>query len=144
LTAETAPRHIRGALISTYQLFITFGIFLAACINFGCYEHQRNSVASWRIPLGIGFVWAFILGAGVLLFPDTPRYVYRKGDKERAKEIMMKVYGAPANHYSIFVELEEIEAKLRAESAKESPIREWVHMFSAPKMGYRIALGMLL
>lgn len=36
--AETGPRHIRGALISTYQLLITFGIFFAACINFGTYE----------------------------------------------------------------------------------------------------------
>ena len=36
--AETGPRHIRGALISTYQLLITFGIFFAACINFGTFE----------------------------------------------------------------------------------------------------------
>jgi len=142
--AETAPRHIRGALISTYQLFITFGIFLAACINFGTYEHQRHKAASWRIPMGIGFVWAFILGAGILLFPDTPRYLYRKGKKEEAKEVMLKVYGAPPNHYSVYVELEEIEAKLRTEAVKEGPIREWLHMFSAPKMAYRILLGVTL
>jgi SP family sugar:H+ symporter-like MFS transporter len=36
--AETGPRHIRGALISTYQLFITIGIFFASCINYGTYE----------------------------------------------------------------------------------------------------------
>ncbi|KIV89186.1 hypothetical protein, variant 1 [Exophiala mesophila] len=140
--SETAPRHIRGALISTYQLFITFGIFFAACINFGTYEHQRGSSASWRIPLGVGFVWPFILGAGVLLFPETPRYDYRKGYTQRAKETMLKVYGAPPNHYSVHVELEEIEAKLKSEAAKESALREWIHMFSAPKMAYRIALGM--
>ncbi|KIX06485.1 uncharacterized protein Z518_04461 [Rhinocladiella mackenziei CBS 650.93] len=142
--AETAPRHIRGALISTYQLFITLGIFLAACINYGTYEHQRHKSASWRIPMGIGFIWAFILGAGILFFPDTPRFLYRRGKKEEAKQIMYKVYGAPPNHYSVYVELEEIEAKLRAEAVQEGLIREWIHMFSAPKMAYRILLGMLL
>jgi sugar porter (SP) family MFS transporter len=142
--AETAPRHIRGALISTYQLFITFGIFLASCINFGTYEHQRGNEASWQIPMGISFVWAVILGAGILLFSDTPRYLYRKGKKEEAKQVMLKVYGAPPNHYSVQVELEEIEAKLRAESLQEGPIGEWIHMFRAPKMAYRILLGMLL
>ncbi|KIV80032.1 hypothetical protein PV11_07565 [Exophiala sideris] len=142
--AETAPRHIRGALISTYQLFITFGIFLAACINFGTYEHQRHNASSWRIPMGIAFVWAFILGAGILLFPETPRFLYRRGKTEEAKQIMLKVYGAPPNHYSVHVELEEIEAKLRAENRQEGVIREWVHMFSAPKMGYRILLGTTL
>jgi len=57
---------------------------------------------------------------------------------------MLKVYGAPPNHYSVHLELEEIGAKLRAEAVKEGPIREWFHMFYAPKMTYRICLGMLL
>lgn len=144
MLAETAPSHIRGALISTYQLFITFGIFLAACINFGTYEHQRSTAASWRIPLGVGFIWAAILGVGILFFPDTPRFNYRQGRKEEAKATMMKVYGAPAHHYAIKHEIEEIEAKLQAESAKGNAIQEWVQMLSAPRMGYRIALGMVL
>ncbi|KAF7192027.1 High-affinity fructose transporter ght6 [Pseudocercospora fuligena] len=140
--AETGPRHIRGALISCYQLFITFGIFLAACINYACYEHQRYKAASWRIPMGVGFIWAVILGVGILAFPETPRYEYRKGKTEHAKQTMMKVYGAPANHYSIHVELEEIEQKLRAEQVQGSALQEWYRMMFAPKMAYRILLGM--
>ncbi|KKY19914.1 putative siderophore iron transporter mirc [Phaeomoniella chlamydospora] len=143
--AETAPPHIRGALISTYQLLVTLGIFLAACINYGCYEHQRDNATSWRLPIGIGFVWAFILGIGIMFFPETPRYVYRKGDHEGAKKTMMKVYGTSSeNHYSIHHELAEIDAKLRAESATTGSVRDFFQMLSAPKMAYRIALGMLL
>ncbi|KXT18611.1 hypothetical protein AC579_9838 [Pseudocercospora musae] len=140
--AETGPRHIRGALISCYQLFITFGIFLAACINYACYEHQRYKAASWRIPMGVGFIWAVILGVGILAFPETPRYEYRKGKTEHAKQTMMNVYGAPANHYSIHVELEEIEQKLRAEQVQGSALQEWYRMLFAPKMAHRILLGM--
>lgn len=121
---------------------ITFGIFLASCVNFGTNEHQRDNSGSWRIPLGVGFIWPLILAVGILFFPETPRYVYRKGRKEEAKATMMKVYGAPANHFAIHVELEEIEQKLLAEEAQRSVIGEWIHMFSAPKMLYRIALGM--
>lgn len=94
--------------------------------------------------MGIGFLWAIILGAGILFFTETPRFLYRKGQKEEAKRIMEKVYGAPPNHFTIHIELEEIEAKLRAEENKEGTVAEWIHMFRAPKMGYRIALGMLL
>jgi SP family sugar:H+ symporter-like MFS transporter len=143
-TAETAPRYIRGALISTYQLLITLGIFLAACFNFGTYEHQRNSSASWRISIGLGWVFAAILGFGILLFPESPRFAYRKGRTEEAKQTMMKVYGCPPNHYAIHVELDEIEAKLRAEANKGNVMSEWYHMFSAPRMGYRILLGVVL
>lgn len=126
--AETGPKHIRGALISTYQLFITIGIFLAACINYGTYEHQRANSGSWRISIGLGFIFCAVLGVGILFMPETPRYVYRRGDKELARQTMMKVYGAPSNHYTIEVEMEEIESKLRAESASKGPIAEWVTM----------------
>ena len=66
--------------------------------------------------MGIGFLWAIVLGVGILFFSDTPRYLYRHGKKDEAKAIMQKVYGAPPNHFTIHVEMEEIEAKLRAES----------------------------
>lgn len=94
--------------------------------------------------MGIGFLWAIVLGVGILFFPDTPRYLYRKGQKEEAKRIMLKVYGAPPNHYSVHVELEEIEAKLRAEASREGALAELIHMYKAPKMAYRIVLGMAL
>jgi SP family sugar:H+ symporter-like MFS transporter len=142
--AETGPRHIRGALISTYQLFITIGIFFAACINYGCFEHQRGNSGSWRISLGLGFIFCAILGFGILFMPETPRFEYRRGKKEEAKATMMRVYGAPANHYTIAVELEEIETKLQAESAHGGALAEWVAMFRTPMMPYRILLGMVL
>lgn len=142
--AETAPFHIRGAMISTYQLFITLGIFVAACINFGTNKHYHDT-ASWRIPMGIGFLWPLILGFGILLFPDTPRYDYRHGRVDRAKQTMMAVYGVDEHHWSIHKELEEIRAKLEAENAsKQSWWREQVEMFTAPRMFYRISLGVLL
>jgi len=140
--AETAPPWIRGALVSTYQLFITLGIFLAACINYATYESVPNSTASWRITIGLGWLWTLILGVGVLFFPETPRYAYRKGRVDEARETLMKVYGAPAHHYSIYTQMEEIEAKLRGESKiKGNPISEGIKMFRAPRMAYRIALG---
>jgi SP family sugar:H+ symporter-like MFS transporter len=142
--AETGPKHIRGALISTYQLFITIGIFFAACINYGTYEHQRESSASWRISLGLGFVFCAILGIGMLFLPETPRFAYRHGRQEEAKQTMMRVYGAPENHYVITSELQEIESKLQTESKKGSVLTEWYEMLYTPRMGYRILLGITL
>ena len=80
--------------------------------------------------MGVGFIWAVILGVGILLFPETPRYEYRHGKIESAKATLMKVYGAPANHYAIHIELEEIEQKLRAEAAQLGVFQEWYQMVS--------------
>ncbi|KAI1337903.1 general substrate transporter [Xylariaceae sp. FL0016] len=143
--AETAPPWIRGALVCTYQLFITLGIFLAACFNYGTVSHQRDSSASWRIVVGLGWLWTIILGLGILLFSETPRFDYRRGRVDRARKTLMRVYGAPINHYAIHAQMHEIETKLRAESQiKQGAMQDFVAMFRAPRMGYRIALGMLL
>ena len=140
--AETAPRHIRGALISTYQLFITLGIFVAACINYGT-EARANSGA-WRIPMGIGFLWALILCIGILFFPETPRYAYRRGRIEEAKRTMTKVYGVSNNHWAVHEELGEIKAKLDAEGPPKPYFVDLFQMFYGRRMAYRIALGMAL
>lgn len=143
--AETAPPWIRGALVCTYQLFITLGIFLAACFNYGTVTHQRDSSTSWRVVVGLGWLWTLILGFGMLLFRETPRYDYRRGRIEEARKTLMSVYGAPANHYAVHLQMEEIGSKLRAESQlRTSPVQELADMLRAPRMAYRIALGMLL
>ncbi|XXG98589.1 hypothetical protein Hte_004914 [Hypoxylon texense] len=143
--AETAPPWIRGALVCTYQLFITLGIFLAACFNYGTYEHQRDNSSSWRIVIGLGWIWTAMLGVGILAFNETPRFDYRRGRVSEAKKTLMRVYGAPENHYAIHIQLEEIQSKLRAESqVKLSAIGGILDMFKGPRMGYRIALGILL
>ncbi|EEH41686.2 high-affinity hexose transporter HXT6 [Paracoccidioides lutzii Pb01] len=137
---ESAPRHIRGAMISCYQLFITLGIFVANCINYG--TESRNDSSAWRIPVGITFAWILILGVGISLFPESPRYDYRTGHIERAKTSMMRFYGIPHNHRQLHVELEEIRLKYEEEkSAKEQP---WYEIFIAPRMAYRLVLGVSL
>lgn len=143
--AETAPPWIRGALVCTYQLFITLGIFLASCFNYGTYEHQRGNSGSWRITMGLGWAFLIILGVGILFFPETPRYAYRRGRKEEAKETLCHVYGAPAHHYAIVTQMEEIEAKFQAEiQVKQNPIAEFIGMWRAPRMAYRLMLGISL
>lgn len=144
--AESAPPWIRGALVCTYQLFITLGIFLAACFNYGTYTHQMGNSGSWRIVIGIGWIWTLVLGVGVWFFKETPRFVYRRGQVEDAKYTLMHVYGASENHYAIFTQMEELESKFRAEMQvqKKNPISEAVDMFRAPRMAYRILLGVML
>ncbi|CAJ2504836.1 Uu.00g122300.m01.CDS01 [Anthostomella pinea] len=143
--AETAPPWIRGALVCTYQLFITLGIFLAACFNYGTYSHQRDSSASWRIVIGLGWLWTLILGLGILLFSETPRFDYRRGRIEAARVTLQRVYGAPRNHHAIHTQMEEIASKLRAESqVKQGAIGGAIEMFRAPRMTYRIMLGVVL
>ncbi|KAL4971335.1 general substrate transporter [Aspergillus desertorum] len=138
--AESGPRHIRGSLVSTYQLFITLGIFVANCINYG--TEARDDTSSWRIPMGITYLWAIILGGGIALFPESPRYDYRHGKVDRAISTLAKVYGIPRNHRVLRLELDEIKEKYQQEVERGKVT--WVQLFRAPRMAYRVAVGVAL
>ncbi len=60
--SETSPKWIRGAIVGTYQLAITIGLFLAAIVNNS--TKGRNDSGSYRIPVAIQFAWSIILCAG--------------------------------------------------------------------------------
>lgn len=136
---ESSPRHIRGAVICCYQLFITLGIFLSYCINLGTH-HIKGSTAQWRITLGITFLFAIALGVGMIFFPESPRYDFRKGRVDQARRTLAGLYGIPENHKRIIQELDEIREQLDAESQEQ----RWHEFITGPKMFYRLLLGMVL
>lgn len=139
-TSETGPRQVRGALVSTYQLFITAGIFTADAINFG--TKPRLNSGSWRIPMGVGFIWPLILGLGILFLPESPRHAYRKGRVEEARTTMARFYGVSENHREVNREIGEIKEKHDLEVSLGK--RPWIELITGPRMAYRTALGIVL
>ncbi|EXJ86054.1 MFS transporter, SP family, sugar:H+ symporter [Capronia coronata CBS 617.96] len=135
---ESSPRHVRGAIVCCYQLFITIGILIANLINFGTESIQNT--ASWRIPMGIGFLWAIVLGTGILFFPETPRHQYRHGDIDRATTSVAKFHGVSERHRVVQEQVVEMQEKLQLEL--EGGSHPWYEVFTGPRMLYRTLLGM--
>lgn len=63
--SEIAPRKVRGAIVSGYQFCITVGILLASVVVYA--SQNRMNSSSYRIPMGIQWAWALILGKSSLL-----------------------------------------------------------------------------
>lgn len=136
--SETSPVPVRGAVVSCYQLFITIGIFVADCINFG--TEKRQDTGSYRITMGIGFLPPLIMGIGILFLPESPRHDWNHNNMARARTTMSKFYGLPEHHALIENETEEIE-KVKQATTGDHP---WYEAFTGPRMFYRIALAMTL
>jgi Sugar (and other) transporter len=71
--AEITAPSIRGRLTSLQQWSITWGILIQYFIQFGC--SYINGVASFRIPWGLQMIPGLILGLGMALFPESPRWL---------------------------------------------------------------------
>jgi SP family sugar:H+ symporter-like MFS transporter len=106
--SETAPKWIRGVIVGSYQLAITIGLLLAAVVNNS--TKNRNDTGSYRIPIAVQFAWALILITGMLILPETPRYLIRSGNPEKAARSLAKLRRLPVDHAAIHDELGEIIA----------------------------------
>lgn len=87
--SEIAPDDKRGALVSLNQLAITIGIVLSYLID-GAFAEVQNG---WRYMMGIGIVPALLLAGGMALVPETPRWLISRGQTEKAKQALRKIYG---------------------------------------------------
>jgi len=113
--AEAAPKHLRGALVSCYQLAITLGILVSFLVELG--TEARSDRAAYRIPIGIQFIWAGILGFGMLLLPDSPRGLLRSGKREKAAKALAHLRGIKdPEDVRVRDELKEIQANLDYEA----------------------------
>lgn len=113
--SEICPRKVRGSLVSGYQFCITIGITLASCVNYA--TEKRTDSGSYRIPIGIQFIWGFILATGIFFLPDSPRYFVKRGSIEQARNALARLRGQPSNSEYIEAELAEIVANEEYERA---------------------------
>lgn len=102
--SEFSPSRFRGMMVSLYQLALTIGIVLAYFSNAYLASHTGGSFASqalhqifsdevWRAMLGLGAVPAAIFLFALFLVPESPRWLLLRGEREKAKAILIKIDG---------------------------------------------------
>lgn len=94
--SEIAPAHIRGRLISIYQLGIVIGILLIYFVNAsiaGLNDHSWNIEAGWRWMFGSGLIPSLFFIILLLRAPESPRWLAAQANWTAAEDILCKVNG---------------------------------------------------
>ena len=86
--AEVSPPRIRGALVTVNQLAIVVGLACAVVVSyylsFG--EHWRWMLASNAVPVPIFIV-------GLLLVPESPRWMAQRNRQQEAMDVLTLIDG---------------------------------------------------
>lgn len=154
---ETAPAHIRGTIVSGYQLNIIFGIVVSYGITWATSTRAEDNSLSWRIPVGFQLVWAVVLFSIMLLLPESPRWLITKDRIPEARQVMAEVRGTSLHTTADgelrgdaalerdFDDMAEGIALEKATFAGSNWFTAWARCFSSKqKMWYRTGLGMML
>ncbi len=87
--AEIAPASDRGAIVSLNQLCITAGILVSYLVGYAL-AHASDG---WRWMLALGAVPGIILSIGMLVLPESPRWLAGHGRGNDAEKVLQRVRG---------------------------------------------------
>lgn len=128
--AETATYEKRGAVVAIYQLAMTVGIVCSYSVNYLFLENN-----DWRAMFASSAFPALVLCIGILLMPESPRWLCSVGRRDAASNALKKL----RKSHSIEHELMDIEMTLANEPIKGS----WLLLFKSPLLPVLI-LGTML
>lgn len=114
--AETAPKELRGMLMSLFEMFLVCGGLLAYWTTYGCSLHLAPISMQWRIPLSIQIILAAIVLAGSFVICESPRWLARQDRWDEAhKNLRYLRGGADSVDLELKTELAEMQAQIEEE-----------------------------
>ena len=146
--SEIAPAQIRGRLVAINQLTVVVGILLAQYINWFLVRNLppgatddfiRNSwfgQEGWRWMFGLTALPSLLFFLGMLIVPESPRWLAKKGKLERAHAILTRVGGE--NYANAAVA--DIQSTLASEESQRVRFAELLE----PRMRRVLLLGVVL
>lgn len=115
--AEMAPKRLRGRFVSTYQLAITVGIFLAYLADDALTGSDR-----WRLMFALAVIPGVALAVGFLVMPESARWLLKIGRRDAASASLVKVDGADVADAHLATLETDLEAEAQEGQASWSEV----------------------
>lgn len=148
--SEISPPQIRGSLLVLESISIVSGVVIAYWVTYA--TQFIPGEASFRLPFGLQMVSAAIIGAGIHIFPYSPRWLALVGRDEDSLAALAKLRRLPTTDERVQTEYRGIIAEVQfqqlvlekthpGKSGLKLEIFTWLDLFNK-KSWRRTAVGM--
>lgn len=105
----------RGPANAINAMFLIGGVPLAYWIDYGFVHWYAQ--ASWRIPIILQCIFAFVSGGTMWFLPDTPRWYYARKRNDEGDHVLSVLYDEPIDSKAVQDTRRHIIDALEAENA---------------------------
>ncbi|OQE47059.1 hypothetical protein PENCOP_c001G06214 [Penicillium coprophilum] len=142
--AEIAPASIRGLCTCVFTGFVYLGIVLAYFANYGCELNLGDATHNrWLVPTSLHIMFAGIIFLLSFLQYESPRYLIKRGNLEKAISNLSKIRGLSTDDEYVMREISGIQTTHEAEmeaTLGAGPIGVIKETFLVPSNLYRVYL----
>lgn len=89
---ELVPAAVRGTFVGSFTFSHIFANFISSIVTNFTSKYTDHS--SWKIPLACIFAFPSLALLMSVFLPESPRWLLRKGQSERAAEMLSYINGA--------------------------------------------------
>jgi sugar porter (SP) family MFS transporter len=146
--AELSPPSIRGRLIGIFEIASQGGGMTGLWIAYACDQTiTSDGQAQWIIPLALQLIPGVLLFAGMFWCPESPRWLARQDDFDKAQQVLCRIRSLPAEHEYIQQEMgsirEQVEQRSRARRSKRAQVAKLFEKGTRNRLGIGMALMFL-
>jgi SP family galactose:H+ symporter-like MFS transporter len=127
--SEMAPPERRGGIVTINQFYITLGILVSYIVGY-LLSHLGNG---WRWMLGLGAVPGIVLFIGMILLPESPRWLAGRGRDAEAEGALQRLRPG----MDVTAEYSAMRHDIAQESQQTAP---WSEVF-APRARMPLIVG---
>lgn len=143
--SELSPPAVRGRLVGIYELGWQIGGLVGFWINYGVNSTLPPSHSQWLIPFAVQLIPGGMLLLGAIYIPESPRWLFEKGQREKAIKVLSWMRNLEPDHQYIVEEISYIDEGLE-QQRREIGAGFWKPFaaLKARRVQWRFILGGLL
>ena len=112
--------------MGVFNVGLGWGNALVAAICLGSSKYNNN--LSWQIPIICQIPLSLLLGAGVLIFPESPRWLLVRGEEGKARQSFARFYTLDPADPIIIRQIEDVQYHIDLEKASRTTA-SWTEIF---------------
>lgn len=141
--SECIAAQRRGLGLGIYNIGLAMGNFASFAVCIGSAKLAPDNNWQWKTPIICQIPLGILLGAGILMFPESPRWLLNKNREEEARRSFGILYQRDPYSPEVTAQVNDVKSHIESERGPGTAIESWLAIYR-PKYIRRTAASALI
>jgi SP family sugar:H+ symporter-like MFS transporter len=131
--SECVSANKRGLLLGIFNVGLAMGNVVSGAVCAGSATLAPDNDWQWKTPIICQIPLALILGVGIVMFPESPRWLLVKGREVEARKSFASYQGMDSYSAEITAQVEDVQRHLEFERSVDAST-SWTEIYRGPNL----------